>query len=151
MSKRFLAAALLLTVSFAPAHAAKTSLVVGMPIEPPGLDPTIAAPVAIREVTLANLYEGARPQPGEVLVARMTNPDWVPNLRRSSALFPNEDDMTNDEAPPHPVKHRWLDPFVFVVAWSWLLAGGVGYEVVERLRHQIWRPRRRQRDGASFR
>jgi peptide/nickel transport system substrate-binding protein len=58
MSKRFLAAALLLTVSAFPAYAAKTSLVVGMPIEPPGLDPTIAAPVAIREVTLANLYEG---------------------------------------------------------------------------------------------
>ncbi|WP_414471579.1 ABC transporter substrate-binding protein [Microvirga sp. M2] len=58
MSKRFLAAALLLSVSALPAFAAKTSLVVGMPIEPPGLDPTIAAPVAIREVTLANLYEG---------------------------------------------------------------------------------------------
>src|SRR3954447_18757988 len=41
-----------------PAYAAKTSLVVGMPIEPPGLDPTIAAPVAIREVTWVNLYEG---------------------------------------------------------------------------------------------
>ena len=58
MSKRFLAAALLLSVSLAPAYAAKTSLVVGMPIEPPGLDPTVAAPVAIREVTWANLYEG---------------------------------------------------------------------------------------------
>jgi peptide/nickel transport system substrate-binding protein len=58
MSKRFLAAALLFSVSIIPAYAAKTSLVVGMPIEPPGLDPTIAAPVAIREVTWANLYEG---------------------------------------------------------------------------------------------
>jgi len=58
MSKRFLAAALLLSVSLAPAYAAKTSLVLGMPIEPPGLDPTVAAPVAIREVTWANLYEG---------------------------------------------------------------------------------------------
>src|SRR5918994_6703809 len=58
MSKRFLAAALLFSVSLAPAYAAKTSLVVGMPIEPPGLDPTIAAPVAIREVTWANIYEG---------------------------------------------------------------------------------------------
>jgi peptide/nickel transport system substrate-binding protein len=58
MSKRFLAAALLFSLSLAPAYAAKTSLVVGMPIEPPGLDPTIAAPVAIREVTWANLYEG---------------------------------------------------------------------------------------------
>jgi peptide/nickel transport system substrate-binding protein len=58
MSKRILAAALLLTASLVPAYAAKTSLVVGMPIEPPGLDPTIAAPVAIREVTWVNLYEG---------------------------------------------------------------------------------------------
>ncbi|MBZ6077911.1 ABC transporter substrate-binding protein [Microvirga puerhi] len=58
MSKRLLAAALIVSASFGPALAAKTSLVVGMPIEPPGLDPTIAAPVAIREVTWANLYEG---------------------------------------------------------------------------------------------
>jgi len=42
----------------AVALAAKTSLVVGMPIEPPNLDPTSAAPVAIREVTWNNLYEG---------------------------------------------------------------------------------------------
>lgn len=58
MSKRFLAAALFFSVSLAPAYAAKTSLVVGMALEPPGLDPTIAAPVAIREVTWVNLYEG---------------------------------------------------------------------------------------------
>ncbi|MCB8819876.1 ABC transporter substrate-binding protein [Microvirga rosea] len=58
MSKRFLAAALIISASFSPALAAKTSLVIGMPIEPPGLDPTVAAPVAIREVTWANLYEG---------------------------------------------------------------------------------------------
>ncbi len=58
MTKRLLTAALLLSVSALPAFAAKTSLVVGMPIEPPGLDPTVAAPVAIREVTWVNLYEG---------------------------------------------------------------------------------------------
>jgi peptide/nickel transport system substrate-binding protein len=58
MTKRLLTAALLLSVSVIPAYAAKTSLVVGMPIEPPGLDPTVAAPVAIREVTWVNLYEG---------------------------------------------------------------------------------------------
>jgi peptide/nickel transport system substrate-binding protein len=57
MSKRLLAAALLLA-SLAPAEAAKTSLVVGIAVEPPGLDPTIAAPVAIREVTWVNLFEG---------------------------------------------------------------------------------------------
>ena len=58
MLKRMLAAALLISASLSPALAAKTSLVVGMAIEPPGLDPTIAAPVAIREVTWVNLYEG---------------------------------------------------------------------------------------------
>jgi peptide/nickel transport system substrate-binding protein len=58
MTKRFLTAALLLSVSVIPAYAAKTSLVVGMALEPPGLDPTVAAPVAIREVTWVNLYEG---------------------------------------------------------------------------------------------
>ncbi|HEY8383266.1 MAG TPA: ABC transporter substrate-binding protein [Microvirga sp.] len=58
MLKRSLAAALLVTASLVPAHAAKTTLVLGMAVEPPGLDPTVAAPVAIREVTYANLYEG---------------------------------------------------------------------------------------------
>jgi peptide/nickel transport system substrate-binding protein len=58
MLKRSLAAALLLTSALVPAHAAKSTLVVAIPIEPPGLDPTIAAPVAIREVTWVNLYEG---------------------------------------------------------------------------------------------
>jgi peptide/nickel transport system substrate-binding protein len=59
MLRRPLATALLLSVlGLGSAQAAKTSLVVGMAIEPPGLDPTIAAPVAIREVTWVNLYEG---------------------------------------------------------------------------------------------
>ncbi len=58
MPKRIFAAALLLAASLTPAAAAKTSLALGMAIEPPGLDPTIAAPVAIREVTWVNLYEG---------------------------------------------------------------------------------------------
>ncbi|MGO4830701.1 ABC transporter substrate-binding protein, partial [Rhizobiaceae sp. 2RAB30] len=37
---------------------AKDTLTVGMPVEPTGLDPTITAPVAIREVTWGNIYEG---------------------------------------------------------------------------------------------
>jgi peptide/nickel transport system substrate-binding protein len=57
MSLRLLAV-ILFAAGLSPAQAAKTSLVVGMAIEPPGLDPTIAAPVAIREVTWVNLYEG---------------------------------------------------------------------------------------------
>ncbi|HEV2558598.1 MAG TPA: ABC transporter substrate-binding protein [Microvirga sp.] len=58
MSKRTLVAALLFASGLVPAQAAKTTLVVGMPIEPPGMDPTVAAPVAIREVTWVNLFEG---------------------------------------------------------------------------------------------
>jgi peptide/nickel transport system substrate-binding protein len=58
MPMRLVAALLFLAAGLAPAAAAKSSLVVGMAIEPPGLDPTIAAPVAIREVTWVNLFEG---------------------------------------------------------------------------------------------
>ncbi|WP_245582416.1 ABC transporter substrate-binding protein [Neorhizobium lilium] len=38
--------------------ASKTSVTIGMPIEPAGLDPTIAAPVAIGQVTWQNVFEG---------------------------------------------------------------------------------------------
>jgi len=49
------AVALLCGASPAPA---KDTLTLGMAVEPTGLDPTISAPVAIREVTWGNLYEG---------------------------------------------------------------------------------------------
>ncbi|WP_337268130.1 ABC transporter substrate-binding protein [Oryzifoliimicrobium ureilyticus] len=52
------ALALGLMLSLAPAHAAKTSLNLGMSIEPAGLDPTAAAPVAIGQVTWQNVFEG---------------------------------------------------------------------------------------------
>jgi peptide/nickel transport system substrate-binding protein len=38
--------------------ASKTSVTLGMAIEPAGLDPTIAAPVAIGQVTWQNIFEG---------------------------------------------------------------------------------------------
>jgi len=41
-----------------PAEAAKTTLTLGMTVEPTGLDPTIAAPVAIGQVTWQNVFEG---------------------------------------------------------------------------------------------
>src|SRR5215471_2541862 len=40
------------------ALAAKNSVVIGLVVEPEGLDPTIAAPTAIRVVTWLNLFEG---------------------------------------------------------------------------------------------
>src|SRR5215467_9678302 len=42
----------------APARAAKDTLTIGLVVEPEGLDPTIAAPTTIREVTWLNIYEG---------------------------------------------------------------------------------------------
>lgn len=52
------AIAALLAVSAPPVLAAKTSIVMGMAVEPTGLDPTIAAPVAIGQVTWQNVYQG---------------------------------------------------------------------------------------------
>lgn len=46
------------TFAAPPAMAAKTKIVLGMNIEPPGLDPTIAAPVAIGQVVWQNIFQG---------------------------------------------------------------------------------------------
>ncbi|MFD2262453.1 ABC transporter substrate-binding protein [Lacibacterium aquatile] len=54
-----LVASLLAGAAAFPAVAqTKDTLTVGMPIEPPNLDPTAAAASAIREVTYRNVYEG---------------------------------------------------------------------------------------------
>ncbi|MEP1207334.1 MAG: ABC transporter substrate-binding protein [Rhizobiaceae bacterium] len=74
--KKLLAAAVI-TTAIAPlvlagqAIAAKTSLVMGMALEPPHLDPTAGAPAAIDEVVYANVFEGLTRigSKGEVLPA----------------------------------------------------------------------------------
>ena len=43
---------------------------------------------------LANVADGGRLQDGEVLVAQMTNPDWLPTMRRASALVTDTGGMT---------------------------------------------------------
>jgi peptide/nickel transport system substrate-binding protein len=48
----------LLLASALSAEAARTDLTLGMSVEPTGLDPTIAAPVAIGQVTWQNVFEG---------------------------------------------------------------------------------------------
>jgi ABC-type dipeptide transport system, periplasmic component len=63
MSRRgLMALALAGTAVFAGAPAAfaapKTAITIGMAIEPTGLDPTVAAPVAIGQVTWQNIFEG---------------------------------------------------------------------------------------------
>lgn len=65
------AAAVLALASSTAAMAARTDLVLGMPLEPPHLDPTAGAAAAIDEVLYANVFEGlTRVGPrGEVLPA----------------------------------------------------------------------------------
>lgn len=53
-----LAASISLAALGAAQAAPRTDLVLGMSVEPAGLDPTVAAPVAIGQVTWQNLFEG---------------------------------------------------------------------------------------------
>jgi peptide/nickel transport system substrate-binding protein len=71
----------LLLLSLTPAEAAKTTLNIGMTVEPAGLDPTIAAPVAIGQVTWQNIFEG--------LVAIDESGRIVPQLARSWEISPD--------------------------------------------------------------
>ncbi len=50
--------------------------------------------VAGRVRILASADQGASLQPGEVLVATMTSPDWVPTIKRASALVTDGGGMT---------------------------------------------------------
>ncbi|MEQ1942803.1 ABC transporter substrate-binding protein [Mesorhizobium sp. VNQ89] len=51
-------AAALMALASGTAHAARTDLVLGIPLEPPHLDPTAGAAAAIDEVLYANVFEG---------------------------------------------------------------------------------------------
>ena len=55
---RMLAAATSAGAAMAAAAQAKDTLVLGMQLEPPNLDPTAGAAAAIREVTYANVFQG---------------------------------------------------------------------------------------------
>lgn len=56
--KIILAAAALSLAAGTSAFAARTDLVIGIPLEPPHLDPTAGAAAAIKEVLYANVFEG---------------------------------------------------------------------------------------------
>lgn len=66
-------------------HAGK-ALVQGL-----GASPGVAAG---RVRVLASPAEGRQLQPGEVLVAEMTSPDWVPTMRRAAAIVTDRGGMT---------------------------------------------------------
>ena len=85
--KTLLAAAVLAFATATSAFAARTDLVIGIPLEPPHLDPTAGAAAAIREVTYANVFEGlTRIDPnGEVLPVAETC-GWVGSPREVTGL-----------------------------------------------------------------
>ena len=61
-------------------------LVQGLPAVPGSASGTVRV--------LADVGEGGRLQDGEVLVAQMTNPDWLPTMRRAAALVTYTGGMT---------------------------------------------------------
>ncbi|QKC96474.1 ABC transporter substrate-binding protein [Mesorhizobium sp. NZP2298] len=76
--KTLLAAAVLAVATATSAFAARTDLVIGIPLEPPHLDPTAGAAAAIREVTYANVFEG--------LTRIGPNGEVLPDLAESWAI-----------------------------------------------------------------
>jgi pyruvate,water dikinase len=75
-----------ITTLGAPAVAPPEPLVTGLPAAP-GL-------VVGRVRLIASPKDGGQLQAGEVLVAPMTNPDWVPTIRRAAALVTDGGGMT---------------------------------------------------------
>lgn len=61
-----------------PAHAGqKDSVVIGMTLEPPGLDPTTGAAAAISEITDYNIYEGLTKVNGDGSVTPLLASSWT--------------------------------------------------------------------------
>jgi len=80
--RRLAIAGMAVLAGLAPAQAApRTDIKLGMAIEPAGLDPTIAAPVAIGQVTWQNVFEG--------LVAIDESGKIVPQLAKSWEISPD--------------------------------------------------------------
>jgi len=99
--KRLLAGLLAATALSGAAHAAKDSLVLGMPLEPPMLDPTAGAAAAIKEVTWSNIYQG---------LTRVTAQGEVaPQLAKSWTISP--DGLTYTFALQTGVKFHDGSPF----------------------------------------
>ncbi len=69
-----------------PAPQSHEVLIQGLPAVPGEASGTVRV--------LADVADGSRLQDGEVLVAKMTNPDWLPTMRRASALVTDSGGMT---------------------------------------------------------
>jgi peptide/nickel transport system substrate-binding protein len=73
----FLLATTALVPALAQAQAKKDSVVIGMVLEPPGLDPTIAPAAAIGEITHYNLFEGLTRITENGSVQPLLAEDWL--------------------------------------------------------------------------
>ncbi len=76
---RFIHVLLLLAASFLPASAAapKQGVVIGMSLEPPGLDPTSGAAAAIGEIVLGNIFEGLTRINADASVSPLAAQSWT--------------------------------------------------------------------------
>ena len=81
MLKRFVGLAAALTLLAAPiaAHAQskKDAIVIGMTLEPPGLDPTTGAAAAIGEIVHYNLFEGLTKINADASVTPLLAASWA--------------------------------------------------------------------------
>lgn len=74
---RILATLLATTILAGPAFAAKDTITLGMPLEPPVLDPTAGAAAAIKEVTYANIFQGLTRIAADGTVAPQLAKSWT--------------------------------------------------------------------------
>ncbi|CAN5637916.1 ABC transporter substrate-binding protein [soil metagenome] len=87
MLKKFMVLAAVVALGIAPlasqAQGKKDSVVMGMTLEPPGLDPTTGAAAAISEVTLYNIYETLTKIREDGTVAPLLAESWevAPDLK----------------------------------------------------------------------
>lgn len=91
MAKALAAALVLLVAPVAAADAPQSRIVLGVPLEPPHLDPTTGAAAAVDEITYANIFEGlTRLTPNGTVAPQLaeswsTSPDglsWTFRLKR---------------------------------------------------------------------
>ena len=81
------AMALVLLPAPAPAGEKKDTLVLGLILEPPGLDPTSGAAAAIGEVTHYNIYEGLAKITADGSVAPLLAQSWTVSPDRKTYRF----------------------------------------------------------------
>src|SRR5260370_17322451 len=82
------------------AWAAKDTLVLGMVLEPPHLDPTAGAAAAIREVTYANLYEGLTRIDAQGAVQPALAESWTVSPDGLTYRFKLREGVKFHDAPP---------------------------------------------------